>query len=395
MQAWGLAAMFRFALLSSTFLSTLIAGASLAAEAPPSTRAVDGLNGKFEVLGGSFANKGLYGAGGSVAIPLGGQFGAQFDGAAASFAGRFLSGLGAHAFWRDPKKGLLGVYGDTTHWSQYGGVHVSRFGGEGEVYFGRWTLYALAGIETGNNLSALITNRNSYPSNGVTATVVTTSGALDDKTRFFDRLSLSYYLTDNWKASIGHRYVGGKHALALGTEYANPIGGGRMAALFTEARLGEGSGNYGVWGGMRFYFGQSDKSLIRRQREDDPVGESTPETLFSIANSLGPTSSNGSCNLGEVFLNGACVLPSDNRLKRDITLVARLENGIGLYSYRYVWSDEIYVGVMAQEVAGIVPDAVVVGANGTYQVNYDRLGLRLMTWDEWLDGTPAETACAA
>src|SRR5438132_6829899 len=116
--------MFRLALLSSTFLSTLIAGASIAAEAPPSTRAVDGLNGKFEVLGGSFANKSWYGAGGSVAVPLDGKFGAQFDAAAGSFAGRFVGGVGAHAFWRDPKQGLLGVYGDTTHWSQYGGVHV-------------------------------------------------------------------------------------------------------------------------------------------------------------------------------------------------------------------------------------------------------------------------------
>jgi hypothetical protein len=36
-----------------------------------------------------------------------------------------------------------------------------------------------------------------------------------------------------------------------------------------------------------------------------------------------------------------------------------LENGIGLYGYRYIWSDQVYVGVMAQEVAEIVPDAVI------------------------------------
>jgi hypothetical protein len=39
---------------------------------------------------------------------------------------------------------------------------------------------------------------------------------------------------------------------------------------------------------------------------------------------------------------------------------------------------------MAQEVADIIPDAVVRGPDGYLRVDYGRLGLRLMTWDEWL-----------
>ena len=50
---------------------------------------------------------------------------------------------------------------------------------------------------------------------------------------------------------------------------------------------------------------------------------------------------------------------SDARLKRDIALVGRRDDGLGLYRYRYLWSDTVYVGVMAQEVALIHPDAVV------------------------------------
>ena len=53
------------------------------------------------------------------------------------------------------------------------------------------------------------------------------------------------------------------------------------------------------------------------------------------------------------------ILTSDTRLKRDITLVGRRDDGLGLYSYRYLWSDTVYVGVMAQEVALIHPDAIV------------------------------------
>ena len=74
---------------------------------------------------------------------------------------------------------------------------------------------------------------------------------------------------------------------------------------------------------------------------------------------------------------------SDVRLKRDIEQVGRLENGLGLYRYRYKWSDTRYVGVMAQEVRRIVPEAVHRGVNGYLRVNYAPLGIRLQTWDEW------------
>ena len=83
---------------------------------------------------------------------------------------------------------------------------------------------------------------------------------------------------------------------------------------------------------------------------------------------------------------------SDLRLKRDIALLARLDNGIGLYRYRYHWSDTVYVGVMAQEVAAIVPHAVVQGADGYLRVAYQYLGLRLLTWDEWVETAPASLA---
>jgi opacity protein-like surface antigen len=92
---------------------------------------------------------------------------------------------------------------------------------------------------------------------------------------------------------------------------------------------------------------------------------------------------------------GVSYLFSDRRLKRDISLLARLDNGLGLYRYRYVWSDEVYVGVMAQEVARIVPDAVACGPDGYLRVNYRRLGLRLMKWDEWQRCTGSTLALAA
>lgn len=82
---------------------------------------------------------------------------------------------------------------------------------------------------------------------------------------------------------------------------------------------------------------------------------------------------------------------SDVRLKRDIVLIARLDNGLGIYRYRYVWSDTVYVGVMAQEVALLRPDAVVRGSLDDYlRVDYSRLGLKLMTWPQWQAASKGE-----
>jgi polysaccharide biosynthesis/export protein len=75
---------------------------------------------------------------------------------------------------------------------------------------------------------------------------------------------------------------------------------------------------------------------------------------------------------------------SDVRLKRDITPIAKLENGLRLYRYRYAWSDTLYVGVLAQEVLEVAPSAVARGADGYLRVNYARLGLRMQLWEEWI-----------
>jgi hypothetical protein len=81
--------------------------------------------------------------------------------------------------------------------------------------------------------------------------------------------------------------------------------------------------------------------------------------------------------------NGKGLCWSDLRLKRNAELIAHLDNGLNLYRYSYNWSDQLYVGVMAQEVARLAPEAVVRGENGFLRVDYRRLGLRMQTWDEW------------
>ena len=82
---------------------------------------------------------------------------------------------------------------------------------------------------------------------------------------------------------------------------------------------------------------------------------------------------------------------SDIRLKEDIVPLARLDDGVGLYRFRYKGSDHrAYVGVLAQEVMEIVPSAVSLRHDGYLQVDYDRLGLKFMSWKTWLRHNGAE-----
>jgi hypothetical protein len=73
---------------------------------------------------------------------------------------------------------------------------------------------------------------------------------------------------------------------------------------------------------------------------------------------------------GTEFVN-----PSDRRLKTDIEPVGRMDNGLTVYRYRYKAGGPVHIGVMADEVEKIRPDAYVKGgAGGGFDaVNYSKL----------------------
>ena len=74
---------------------------------------------------------------------------------------------------------------------------------------------------------------------------------------------------------------------------------------------------------------------------------------------------------------------SDIRLKHDVVWLGRLDNGLGYYRFAYNGTDKTYVGVIAQEVQKLRPDAVVRGRDGYLRVHYERLGLHFQSYDDW------------
>lgn len=76
-------------------------------------------------------------------------------------------------------------------------------------------------------------------------------------------------------------------------------------------------------------------------------------------------------------------------MKHDIMLLGHLANGIGYYRFSYNGSERAYVGVLAQEVQTVMPEAVVRGSDGVLRVYYDKLGVKFQTYEHWLaSGAP-------
>ena len=186
---------------------------------------------------------------------------------------------------------------------------------------------------------------------------------------------------------------------------------GQPAHLHVVAGIGTGKGNQGVQSlkGQKGEPGnkgnQSGKGEVHEQTKRGKGGKGNPgsataKTEGTHRGSAGKNGPPGNVKIiaggnlggpshGPIMSGGRH--PSDVRLKEDIVPLARLDDGIGLYRFRYQGSDRTaYVGVLAQEVMQIVPAAVSSGRNGYLQVDYDRLGLKFMTWKTWLRRNGAE-----
>jgi hypothetical protein len=79
--------------------------------------------------------------------------------------------------------------------------------------------------------------------------------------------------------------------------------------------------------------------------------------------------------VGQLGLSAAATF-SDPRLKKHVSLIERLANGLGIYRFRYLWersNEDEHIGVMADEVARIMPDALGPVRHGFLTVNYGKL----------------------
>lgn len=207
--------------------------------------AVSRPNGKVAIRGGTLDDDGAAIADFSFTAPLGHAFGIQFDGLGGVIDDDGVASGAVHLFWRNPSKGLIGGYVSA---NTVGGDDFYRFLGEAHVYRGRFSLEGYAGWEEAD----------------------LDSGA-------FWLGQVAFYPTENLRLKLGTLYSGwadGDHTAPgtlgmVGLEYQLRSNDRNALSLFSEARFGDDY--YAALGGVRLYFGDN-KSLLRRHREDDPVG---------------------------------------------------------------------------------------------------------------------------
>ena len=220
--------------------------------------AVSAPNGKFELYGG-FTNPGnaAFRAAGSVSLPVGHSYGVQIDAAVQGSGAGFLYGGAMHGFTRDPDSYLLGLTGAVVRGPS--GI-LGIVGVEGELYLDRVSLEGWAGIGGLNYDDPLLT----------------------DLTGIFVFADAAYYLTDDFRLSIGGTHLLGVNSLHLGAEYQ--VRDFQMPFSLTgDVRVAH-TGAYSVMGGIKGYFGEPGKSLIDRHRQDDPPNRAL--SLFSASGSL-------------------------------------------------------------------------------------------------------------
>lgn len=146
-------------------------------------------------------------------------------------------------------------------------------------------------------------------------------------------------------------------------------------------------GSRAATGGLRS--GMTDKALVRYGQD---VGKSYLKDYMSNALNLanlglgaggvlaqaGNTSSSTSKSkngLGGLLGTAASsIAASDRRLKKDIVKIKTLDNGLNVYQYKYINGSGPYVGVMADEVERIQPEALGPTVGGFKTVDYSKIG---------------------
>lgn len=220
--------------------------------------AVSGFNGKAEIIGGYSENDdedgdALLSGLGSLSMPLGCDLGLQLDVGVVDELDNTTYGGAAHLFMRDPNSYLLGVTGG---YFDSGDVNIWAVGPEAELYAGQFSVEAWAGFAD-----------------------------IDSDGDAFAIVDAAFYPTDDFRLSVGATIIGDQEFLRARMEYqfAGPV----SASL--GAKIGEND-YFAVSAGLSLYFGGSDKSLIRRHREDDPRNRTLDFVGFSDDSSAAGTS---------------------------------------------------------------------------------------------------------
>lgn len=192
----------------------------------------------------------------------------------------------------------------------------------------------------------------------------------------------------------------GEQALLQRASATGGLRGGNIQAALAQFRpqmlQNEIERQYGRLGGLTA-LGQTTEQNIAQLGQASAAGTATAglRTGADIANLLaqqGAAIAGGELAQGQAFANvlnlpaqflgmqygmkagtpGFSGIFSDRRLKRNITKIGTRPDGLGVYEFEYIWGGGRHIGMMAQEVKMVYPDAVG-EINGYLTVDYSKV----------------------
>ena len=144
---------------------------------------------------------------------------------------------------------------------------------------------------------------------------------------------------------------------SLGQQSAAGVG---TAGMQTGARI---SGLYGDIGAA-----QAGKSLAQGQAFSSVLNLPAQFLGMQYGANAGKAGTAMTPGLGNIFSD----IFSDIRLKKNIQRISTRPDGLGVYEFEYTWGGGRQIGLMAQEVLGIYPDAVG-QSDGYLTVDYSKV----------------------
>jgi hypothetical protein len=70
-------------------------------------------------------------------------------------------------------------------------------------------------------------------------------------------------------------------------------------------------------------------------------------------------------------------------LKKKVRRIGTSPSGLPVYAFTYIWGGPEMVGVMAQDLLLVRPDAVIVAGSGYLMVDYDKIDVNMMTLHDY------------